>query len=667
MIREADDRALRAEGALKQLHEALDELPSGLEIYGSDDRLLLFNKRLGELYPWIGFDKKIGSTFESIVREAIRLGKIPTAVGNEEEWLAQRLAARGTRHGPLLQSLKSGHWINTYERRTPSNLVVGVRLDVTELVQKTRELEGSQAHLRAIIDSAAAAILSMDQKGDIVELNAAASQLFGYPDSEVIGQPLSKLIPAFGATADGADGGTVHPIRPLRDVETLGLSKGGPLLHLHASISEIDSAAGRQFVAIVTDLTQRKQAEEARLNAARLEAENRQIYEANRLKSQFLANMSHEIRTPLNAIVGLNYLMRREGITPEQSAWLDKIDTASQHLLSIINDILDLAKIEAGRLELESTNFDLSTILDSVHSIIAESARAKGLAVEIDGNDVPLWLRGDPTRLRQALLNFAGNAVKFTDTGSITLRAKLLEDEGEERLVRFSVDDTGIGVGAEQIPRLFQAFEQADASTTRKFGGTGLGLTITHRIAQMMGGECGVDSRRGVGSTFWFTARLQRGHEVLPASPTDSSEPAEVQLRQHHRGASVLLAEDDAVNREIAQAMLQSVGLSVEVASDGREAVAMAKVGSYDLILMDMQMPMMSGIEATRAIRALRGWEARPILALTANAFSEDRLACRAAGMNDFIVKPIDVNALYASLLKWLKLGAASASGSAQR
>jgi signal transduction histidine kinase/ActR/RegA family two-component response regulator len=375
---------------------------------------------------------------------------------------------------------------------------------------------------------------------------------------------------------------------------------------------------------------------------------------ANRAKSEFLANMSHEIRTPLNAIVGLNYLMRRDGVTPEQSARLDKIDSASKHLLSLINDILDLSKIEAGRVLLENVNFRLSAVLDAVASIVAESARAKGLAIETDADAVPHWLCGDPTRLRQALLNLAGNAIKFTDRGTIALRAKLLEDRGDDLHVRFSVEDTGIGIAAEHIPRLFQAFEQADASITRRFGGTGLGLAITKRLTEAMGGECGVESRPGQGSTFWFTAVLQRGHGTLPAPASGGTATAESLLRLRHRGTRILVAEDNTVNQEVLLAMLHGVGLDADVASNGQQAVAMAQAADYGMVLMDMQMPLMGGLEATRVIRALPGWQRRPILALTANAFDDDRQACKASGMNDFIVKPVDAEALYATILVWL-------------
>jgi signal transduction histidine kinase/ActR/RegA family two-component response regulator len=383
---------------------------------------------------------------------------------------------------------------------------------------------------------------------------------------------------------------------------------------------------------------------------------------AGRAKTSFLANMSHEIRTPMNGILGMTYLMSRDTLSEKQAARLEKIDRSARHLLAIVNDILDLSKINAGQLTLSEEKINLKQIIATVTGMLGQVAQSKGLTLCIDTPETPDIYLGDGTRLTQSLLNYLSNAIKFTEQGSITIRYRAIEENTLGTLIRFEVEDTGIGIPAQTLSELFSPFRQADESTTRKHGGTGLGLSITRHIAQLMGGDANAESWPGKGSLFWFTVRLKRSNEniepsILPAA-AHKAEATTLdiceQLKLRHGGARILVAEDEPINQEITQEVITDAGLLVDLASNGREAVEMAGSKAYDLILMDMQMPEMDGLAATREIRKRLNGKPLTIIAMTANAFDTDQENCIAAGMDDFLSKPCRPDNLYACLLDWL-------------
>jgi PAS domain S-box-containing protein len=408
----------------------------------------------------------------------------------------------------------------------------------------------------------------------------------------------------------------------------------------------------RRMSGSIQVITEKKRTELALIEATNAAAS------ASRAKSEFLANMSHEIRTPMNGVIGMTQLLADTRLSAAQREYVEMIRSSGETLLKLINDILDVSKVEAGRMELESLDVDLRTTVSEAVATLGAQAAAKGLALKAGvGPDVPSAVRTDPTRLRQVLFNLIGNAIKFTSRGSITLDVSLETADDVRALVRFSVRDTGIGIPPDRLDRLFKSFSQVDSSTTRHFGGTGLGLSIVRQLADLMGGSVGVESEVGRGSVFWFTAQFELASDDhrVPNQQSRLNRPPAAVARQTFPGAHVLLVEDNTVNQKVAQRYLEKLGVSCDVARNGQEGIEAWHKGTYDLILMDCQMPVMDGFEATREIRRreLHGKHV-PIVALTANALASDRQNCLAAGMDEHLAKPLELAKLEECLAQFV-------------
>ena len=499
---------------------------------------------------------------------------------------------------------------------------------------------------RSILDQIEDGCCVVDLRGNYLFVNDAFCRLYGFEKQEILG---SNFKQSSGPERAGKLREMYHQVyttgQPIKAFEYQILPKNRPAMFVEQSISLEHDAQGRAvgFLAITRDCTARKLAEEAMASA-------KEAAEAsNRAKSEFLANMSHEIRTPMNGIIGMTALVLDSAMTPAQNESLQTIRSQAESLLTVVNDILDFSKIEQHHIELESVAFSLAGAVDEVVAPLALRARGKGLELSsVIAPDAPPYVVGDPVRLKQVLSNILSNAVKFTERGSVRLDVSTDECAGDRATLHARVADTGIGVPADKRAAIFEPFQQADGSMTRRFGGTGLGLAIASNLVRLMRGRLWIDDEPDAGSTFHFTVPVGIAASAPGAAVAGAGEPAAAAPR----GARILIAEDNIVNQRVAAGLLTKRGHQVTVVANGREALEALQAGAFELVLMDVQMPDMDGFEATAAIRE---WERATgrrvrIVAMTAHAMKGDKERCLAAGMDGYLSKPIDQRSLYAAV-----------------
>jgi len=660
-----------AEARFRAIFDDVDAL--SIQGYRPDGTVVYWNKASEKIYGYSEAEALGRSLLELIIPPDMR-----TKVEGAIRWMFEN--ERGIPAARLELMHKVGYTLPVYSSHTVVTTEHGptmfcLDVDLASLVKTEHALSESEGRQRTILQSLGEGVFGVDKRGTCTFINPAALDMLGRQENEVLGQDQHALFHnrhADHSPYPSADCPILHTCcdGQTRRQQDWFWRKNGEGFPVRLTIAPIHDSQGQQQGAVVVfaDITESvRAARELELHRHHLqevvEARTHELAEARRVaeaasqaKSSFLASMSHEIRTPMNAILGMTHLLRRDGAAIELDERLDKMEDAARHLLCLINDILELSKIEAGKLSLDLAPLEVAPLLQRVAGILSERCRAKGLAIRIEPGDFPLPLRGDATRLTQCLINYAGNAIKFSESGEIVLRAIRLGEDAQTVDIRFEVSDTGIGIAATDLARLFTDLSQAASASTSHRDGTGLGLAITQRLAALMGGSAGATSQPGLGSTFWFSARLAKTEEPVSTAPGEAValDPA---LLARIRGARILIVEDERINQEIACEFLRDLELSIDTAGNGQEALEKATDSTYELIVMDVQMPVMNGLEATRRIRELAGYAEVPILAMTANAFAEDRATCLAAGMTDFLRKPVDPPSLIGSIARWLDRG----------
>ena len=626
------------------------------------------------------FCRITGYSREELIGQNHRI--VNSGVQSREFWVSMwgTIASGEPWRGEVCNRAKDGslYWVDSiiapfFGEEGKIEKYVSIRTDITAAKKSEQKRLRTWSLLRSVLDSASeVSIIASDRNLNCTVFNKGAERLLGYSSEEVVGRATPGLIHDAeemrlrGGELTAMLGYPVEGAAVLTDPSTLRqprewtyVRKDGRRVAVSLVVTAMHTEDGELFgyLGIAHDVARQKEYEQS-LQEAMQKAEH-----ANLAKSQFLANMSHEIRTPMNAVMGLLYLLEQTELNDQQSAFLAKMRLASQSLLGVINDVLDLSKIEAGELVVERVKFSLRNLLKEIFEVMVMSADAKTLAFEIDApDDLPVALEGDALRLKQILTNLLSNAIKFTDRGGVKLGVRQLSATPESVRLHFAVRDTGIGIEPEVQSRLFVPFAQADVSTTRRFGGTGLGLSIVKHLADLMGGgDVGVSSTPGVGSEFWveleFGLASAESLDLQPAMAVPDNQPG-------LRSARVLVVDDSDINLEVAKRILELEGAQVSLAANGQEAVELlrAQPQAFDVVLMDVQMPVMDGNEATRCIRGDLGLSNLPILALTAGALTSERQRARAAGMDDFVSKPFDARSLVNSILRHVRPTSARAS-----